>query len=132
MFIERTFFTLKNTEDKSISVSGLCGSPITCSKDATKRYTGTHTSAYSNDWYYDGQVVLNPHYETRALACRKYCQGICEKQRSPYPWENWTGCKAFTSLVNSGGGRCQCWGWDHKPNFEGGWSKDYRSGWCES
>ncbi|XP_078369466.1 uncharacterized protein LOC144653361 [Oculina patagonica] len=116
----------------SIVAVGQCGTPVACnSGNKNIRYTAFDRTASSNTWEYITSVANNPDEEIRKRDCRDECEGVCVDAREGGPnFDPWPGCKAFSSYVNSGGGTCYCYGWDHKPEWYE--SSRYRSGWCES
>ncbi|KAL9973195.1 hypothetical protein ACROYT_G019613 [Oculina patagonica] len=99
--------------------------PVPCSTQfATVIYTNHHKTASHNNWEHTTSVK-STDASTRATDCNDKCKIYCFEERED--GNSWPGCVAFSSYVNSGG-KCWCYGWDHKPTCY--LSEGYRSGWC--
>ena len=111
--------------NNNVLVLGQCGSPTACTRETEKVYT--HSCTIANYTWFDSDVSVSLDVRlTQAEQCRRGCYYLCSGRN---PRVTWSGCKAFTSLVEGPTKtQCKCYGYDSKPDFaEGG----YLSGWCK-
>ncbi|KAL9973192.1 hypothetical protein ACROYT_G019610 [Oculina patagonica] len=117
-----------------IVAGGQCGSPVACSSDNMSVQYKNGKTAKSNNWKYVTSVSYpqDPYdYDARAEKCKDECKEVCVDAKEGGPHFNeWPGCKAFSSYVSTGGNTCWCYGWNSEPS----WYDDsgYRSGVCVS